>query len=228
MKRFKSTLLVLLLFFCCSLLSGCFEFIENINLKSNGSGSIKATLNLSKSSTKVASLLKLKSINGIQIPSKEKIQKETEDMVQILKKTNGISQVQYNLDFKNYIATVSCNFTSIKTLNAFTQALGTHFKSTMGNNNSYDYNAKTGVFTRSYKHSPSMSKAYEKIAEKDRKYFDEAYYTQIIRFDNTIKSQKHPSAKISNSSKSILLQLKAKDLANGKSSLGNTITLNVK
>jgi len=98
MIKLKSFSRLIILICCCSLLTSCFDFIEDINLNANGSGSIKATLNLSKSSTKVASLMKLKSVNGIQIPTKEKIKSETEDMIRILKNTPGISQVQYNLD----------------------------------------------------------------------------------------------------------------------------------
>lgn len=218
---------IILICSCC-LLTSCFDFIEDISLNANGSGSIKATLNLSKSSTKVASLMKLKSINGIQIPTKEKIKKETEDMIRILKNTAGISQVQYTLDFNNYIATVSCNFASVNALNNFSKALGTHFKSALGNNNSYAYNAKNGTFTRTYSHSPALSKEYARISETDRKYFNDAFYTQIIRFDKTVKSQQNASAKISGSAKAVLLKLKATDLATGKASLANTITLNNK
>ena len=228
MIKLKSFSRLIILICCCSLLTSCFDFIEDINLNANGSGSIKATLNLSKSSTKVASLMKLKSVNGIQIPTKEKIKSETEDMIRILKNTPGISQVQYNLDFNNYIATVSCNFASVNALNNFSKALGTHFKSALGNNNNYSYDAKTGTFTRTYTHSPTLSKEYARISETDRKYFNDAFYTQIIRFDKTIKSQKHESAKISSSAKAVLLKLKATDIASGKASLANTITLNNK
>lgn len=219
---------MLTLFCCCSLLTSCFDFIEDINLNTNGSGNIKATLNLSKSSTKVASLMKLKSVNGIQIPSKEKIKEETENMIRVLKNTPGISQVQYNLDFNNYIATVSCNFASVNALNAFSRALGTHFKTTLGNNNSYHYNTNTSTFTRSYTYPPSLNKQYTKLSETDRKYFNDAYYTQIIRFDRPVKSQQHTSAKVSASTKAVLLKLKATDIAAGKVSLANIITLNNK
>lgn len=228
MIKLKSFSLLFTLICCCGLLTSCFDFIEDINLNANGSGNIKATLNLSKSSTKVASLMKLKSVNGIQIPTKEKIKSETEDMIRILKNTAGISQVQYSLDFNNYIATVSCHFASVSALNNFSKALGTHFKSALGNNNSYTYNAHTGTFIRTYTHSPVLSKEYARISETDRKYFNDAYYTQIVRFDKTVKSQQHASAKISSSAKAVLLKLKATDLASGKASLANTITLNNK
>lgn len=226
MRKLKSISLLLSIICSSFLLTGCFDFIEDINMNSNGSGHIKATLNFSKSSTKVASLMKLKSINGITIPTKEKIKSEAEAMSRILKNTEGISQVQYSLDFNNYIATVSCSFETINALNNFSKAIGTYFKSALGNNNSYAFNTKTGVFTRSYTYSQSLNKEYVKISETDKKYFDDAYYTQIIRFDKKIKSQQHISAKISSTSKAVLLKLKATDLISGKASLANTITLN--
>ena len=222
----KSYLRLTLLLCSCLLLSSCFELLEDIKINSDGSGTIKTTLNLSKSSTKVAALMKLKNVNGIEIPTKEKIKAQTKEMADLLKTTPGISQVDYQLDFNNYIASVSCNFTSISALNTFSKALATHFKSTLGDNNNYNYNAKTGIFKRSYIHADTFSKSFAKVAEADRKYFDDAYYTQIIRFDKTIKSQQHPAAKISSSAKSSLLKLKITALANGKASLGNTITLN--
>src|SRR5690606_25281831 len=207
----KSYLRLFALLCSTLLLSSCFELLEDIKLNSDGSGTIKTTLNLSKSSTEVASLMKLKSINGIEIPSKQTIQSKAEEVALLLKATKGISQVQYQLDFNNYIATVSCHFTSMSALNSFSKTLATHFKSTLSANNSYDYNAKTGIFKRTYIHTDAFKKTYAKIAEADRKYFNDAYYTQIIRFDKTIKSQQHPTAKISSTKKSSLLQLKITD-----------------
>lgn len=228
MIRLKSLLLLIVTISCSFLLTGCFDFIEDINIKSDGSGTIKATLNLSKSSTKVASLMKLKSVQGMDIPSKEKIQSETETMIAILKKTEGISNVAYSLDFTKYIASVSCSFSSVKALNAFSKSIASHFKTSIEGSNSYAFNAKTGVFSRSFTAPSKLNKEYTKISETDKKYFDDAFYTQIIRFDKTIKSQGNKSAKISSSSKSVLLKLKATDLVTGKTTLQNTITLNNK
>src|SRR5690606_16589821 len=82
----------------CCLLTSCFDLLEQIDINSQGSGTIKATLNLSKSSTKVASLMKLKEFNGIAIPSETDIRREMAQIVSKLKTTQGISDVQYELD----------------------------------------------------------------------------------------------------------------------------------
>lgn len=226
MLKPQRVLQLFLLLFTCVLFSSCFDLIEEIDLKSDGSGKIKATLNLSKSKTKVASLMKLKSVNGITIPSQTTITDEANTIVKLLKATPGISQVQHSLDFTNFVATVSCNFESIEALNSFSQTLGKHFKSPLGNNNSYQYNKSTQVLTRSYKHSPNFNKEFAKMSENDRKLFADAFYTQITRFDKTVKSQNHKAGRISDTKKAVLLKLKATDIVNGNASIANTITLN--
>lgn len=224
MKLFHLPTRIVFLFSCCLLLTSCFEFIEDIQHKSDGSGTIKATLNLSKSSTKVASLMKLKNVNGIAIPSEATVRSEMENLIRILKQTKGISQVHYQLDFTHYIATVSCHYTSIDALNAFGSTLAAHFKSSI-DPKSYGYQATTGTFTRSDNYFSSFSKAYQQIAEHDRKYLDDASYTQIIRFDKPIKSQQNPATQIARSGQAVLIKLKVADLINGKASLSNTIKL---
>src|SRR5690606_1097466 len=98
MKKYMGVLLII----GCLTLSSCFDLVEQIDMNHQGAGTIKATLNLSKSRTKVASLLKMKQFNGIHIPSEATIKQEMEQVVRTLKSTAGISGVQYNLDFHNY------------------------------------------------------------------------------------------------------------------------------
>lgn len=224
--RLKTFLSFLCLLCSSLLLTSCFDFIEDVNLKRDGSGTIKATLNFSKSSTKIASLMKLGTVNGIEIPSKEKIENETAKMISILHETAGISDVKYKLDFNNYIANVSCSFSNIEALNAFSEALAAHFKTSIGEANNYSYSSKLGVFSRAFKAPDHINKKFSKLSEADKKYFDNAYYTQIIRFENTIKSQDNKTAKLSNSLKSTLLKVKFTDLVSKKATLENTITLN--
>ncbi|NGM90182.1 hypothetical protein G5B35_23070, partial [Parapusillimonas sp. SGNA-6] len=135
-KKIVQNLLVI-----CSvwMLTGCFDVVEEVDINSNGSGRIKATVNLSKSKTKVASLMKLDKVDGIKIPSKTEIQKEADAIVRLLKQTSGISDVQSSLDFDNYIATLSCSFNDVKALNAFSKILSAHFKVELSTYSSYSY-----------------------------------------------------------------------------------------
>ncbi|VTP97448.1 hypothetical protein [Sphingobacterium daejeonense] len=112
-------------------LSSCFDIVEEINMKSDGSGAIVGTLNMSKSRTKVSSLMKLDKIDGFKIPNQAEIRKQVTTLVQLLKNTKGISNVKYKLDFTNYIASISCDFQDVNALNAYTATLAKHFKSNL-------------------------------------------------------------------------------------------------
>lgn len=207
------------------LLSSCFDLVEQIDMTHQGTGSIKATLNLSKSRTKVASLLKMKQINGIKIPSETEIRSHVQQVVKQLKATKGISQVEYSLDFTNYIATLSCHFDNVEALNDFSKTISNTFKTPITSYNSYSFNKAQQTFKRQYKYSEDMGKEFAKISTQDQKLFSEAYYTNIIRFNKTIETQQHPDAKVSSNKQAVLLKVKATDLITGKAKLGNTITL---
>lgn len=224
-KFWKKYILLFCAVLSCMALSSCFDLVEQVDMKTDGSGAIKATLNMSKSRSKVASLMKLKSVNGINIPSEATIKKEMETAVKLLRNTTGISNVQYNLDFNNYIATISCDFQSINALNDFTKTLSKQFNSQITSYNSYEFNNNTQSFKRNYTYMPSIGKEFSKLSAEDRKIFDEAYYTNIVRFNSPVKSSSHQEAKIASNRKAVLLKVKATDLITGKANLSNQITL---
>lgn len=221
MKKYLGALLIL----GCLTLSSCFDFVEQIDMTHRGAGTIKATLNVSKSRTKVASLLKMKQFNGIEIPSETTIKKEMQQVVRTLKATPGISNVHYSLDFNNYIATLSCHFDNVQALNDFSKALSAQFKTQITSYNSYRYDATSQTFNRSYTYTPHLAKEFSKIPNDDKNLFADAYYTNIIRFDKNIQSQSHKNAKISANKQAVFLKVKALDLINGSTHLTNTITL---
>jgi hypothetical protein len=67
------------------ILSSCFEVIEEIAIKNDGTGDVVLTINLSQSKTKVASVMLLDSVQGYKVPSKQKIQQELNEAVAYLK-----------------------------------------------------------------------------------------------------------------------------------------------
>lgn len=221
----KRTLTILIGILCFLSLSSCFDVVEEIDLKANGSGRIQGTLNLSKSSTKVASLMKLDKIDGIKIPNQAEIRKEMNTIVGLLKNTKGISNVRHQLDFNNYIASISCDFANVEALNAYTQTLSNHFKAKINSYSSYSYNAQTKVLQRNYKHSPEAKKEFDKLRPENQKAFDNAFFTSIYRFENPVQSQKNSLAKVSSSGKAVMLRVSIPNLVNAKANLTNTIDL---
>ncbi len=222
LKRFYA---VICAFLMTLTLSSCFDFVEQIDLKSNGSGHIAATLNLSKSKTKVSSLMKMKSIKGIQIPSQADMEKEIRSAVQLLKQTKGISNVQYKTDFTNYIVNISCDFSQIESLNAFSDILANRFKTKISNSNRYYYHAQSNVFERKFVASADWKAKFNQLGSDNTTQFADAFYTQIVRFEKPVLSQANSLAKVAGNKKGVLLKLPFMDLVYGKSSLANKIIL---
>lgn len=221
-----SRLFVLLVLFISTFtLTSCFDIVEDVNLKSNGSGSIKATVNLSKSKTKVASLMKLDKVEGMKIPSQLEIQNEVNAVVRLLRQTPGISNVKHSLDFNNFIGTLSCDFTNVSALNSFTKTLSTHFKAKVSSYSSYSYDSKTKVFARSYTYSDEAKKGLTKLKPESQKSFSDAYFTSIYRFQDDVLKQDSKTGKIADNKKAVMMRVGVLDLVNGNVNLSNKISL---
>lgn len=221
----KEQLFIIVFFLLSFSFSACFDVVEEISMNSNGSGSIVGTLNMSKSKTKVSSLMKLDKIDGFSIPNQEKIRQELNHVVQLLKKTNGISNVDYKLDFTNYIASISCDFANIQALNSYTETLSKHFKTKLNNYSSYHYNTANKTFVRSYKHSIDAKNEFDKLNSQNKKSFSQAYYTTIYRFQKPVLKQDNNLGKVSSNGQAVMVKVPIPLLIDGQANLANTIVL---
>lgn len=226
LKKITSKIVPLLLLLSSSLFVSCFDFIEEITISENGSGSIKAILNVSQSKTQMATLLKLDQVAGNKIPSESQIRQKTQEVVQILENAKGISNVEYTLDFTNYIATLSCDFATMEDLNHFNATLAKHFKSTFSKNIAYSYDRQNQLVSKEFTYDPSYVKVLEKFNQNDIAALKKANYTQVLKFDKQVEGTTHPLAKISSNKKAVLLQVSVVDFIQGTTSLSNTINLN--
>lgn len=219
------TLKYFLLFPLFLSLTSCFQIIEEINLKNNGTGDMTLTCNFSKSKTKIASILLLDSINGHKVPNEQEIQKNIEKAIDFLKKTEGITDVKKSVDFKNYIVSIHFSFKDISNINNLTKKILEQQKITATNTSYYSFNKKTKTFSRNYKYVDTAKKQYDKLKTDDKTVFKTAVYTSIYRFENDIVSNSNALAKISKSKKATMLQSPVPDLINGKINISNTIQL---
>ena len=112
------------LFSCMLLFQSCFEIIEQVFIKNDGSGNFQLVINMSKSKTRLNSMMKMKTVNGHDVPSKEEITQKIADLEKTITITPGISNVKTRLDFNNYIVTLSCNFAKVGCLNAAVKNIG--------------------------------------------------------------------------------------------------------
>jgi hypothetical protein len=221
MKRYIVNLLLLLSLF---LFTGCFEIIEEISLNDNGSGNISMTANLSRSKTKISSIMLMDSINGYKVPKKETVQKHINKIVSELKQIKGVSNVKYNTDFNDYIFNISCDFTNVEVLNKVILHFTTKNKAnTVTKAKQFSYNKKTKTFVRTYKYN--IANEMKKINEKDKDVLQNASVTTIYRFQSSIISASNKKAHRSKNQKAIMLNVTVQDIINHQSDIKNTIKL---
>lgn len=212
----------LFLFSCLVSLTGCFEIVEQLFLKADGSGDFQLVLNLSKSKTRLNSIMKMKTINGHDVPSKEDIKYRMANIEKTVAKTPGISNVKTSLDFDNFIASISCNFKHVAGLNnAVKNIYLKENASKKAPDKFYEYNA--GVFERLNKYS--FKEDYKKLSNADKEIFATANYTAVFKFESTVSAAGNKETKIAPSKKAVMLKLNALDIIHEKRSIENKINL---
>jgi hypothetical protein len=205
------------------LFQSCFEVIEEVQMKDDGSGHFNFVINFSQSKTKINSILKMQKINGYTIPTKEEIRKEASKIEALAQNTAGISNVKTNIDLTNYIFAIDLDFQKISNLNtAFLK---------LKNSKKLDPSLSTDYFTFADKKFIRTQKVpiktlYEKLEKSDKEVFQTAKYTSVYKFDSTIKSFSNKNATQSKSKKAIKLNGSIINVINGNEKIENTITLN--
>lgn len=212
--------------FCIFLsLTSCFDIIDKISLKADGSGEYAVILNASKSKTRLQSISKMETINGKKVPKKSEIESKLNQASNIFKSVPGISNVKTSLDFDNFIIKLSCNFKEIENINSGLEQLKA--KNIIGKTvptQLYKQNVTEKTFIRnkigSYKND------YDKLSKADKEVFSDATYTSILQFENLIKSQTNNSYTVSPNKKAIKLNGNILDFILQKKQIQNTVSLN--
>lgn len=206
------------------LFSSCFEIVEEVSFNKDGSGHVNLTFNLSKSKTRINSMMLLDTVNGYKVPSKDEIKKEINKAIAKIKQTKGISNVKNTSNFNEYIFTISCDFTDVDALNTvianFSSAKDA---AAIKKHKHFKFNKSTNTFTRS--HHFNINREFNKTKAKDREVFKTATFTSIYRFENPIISSQNKNAKISGSKKAIMFRANAQDIIKGNKSIKNQITV---
>ncbi len=219
-KNYSKILFFLPLF----LFAGCFEVIEEVTLNKDGSGNVSLTINLSKSKTKINSIMLLDSVNDYKVPAKPEIEKHFTDITNAIKNIKGITNVKNTINFKEYIFNISCDFASVDALNAVISNFSTKEDSKkISINKHFQYDKVKNLFTRSYHYD--LTKEFNKTNMDDRKIFKTATYTTIYRFETPIIGANNKTAKIAGNKKAIMLRVSAQDIISNKNTIKNKIQL---
>ena len=223
MKYLQIFALLFILFFQ----TACFEILEEIDLKTqekNPSGKYQLSLNLSQSKNKLLTLMALDSINGLQIPKKEKISTELNRLQNTLAQQQGISNVQIQSDFEQFVFSLRFDFANLASME---KAVLTTIRTF---NPKPDWNPPTENLllqgkTLRRKGDYNFGKNLEKINPENRQYLQQAQYTSILRLQNLVSKTNKPDLKISKSGKSIFLKYNLWQIISAEKDIGFEILL---
>ena len=219
----KKIFLVLFIFISM-LFQSCFEIIEQVQLKNDGTGNFQLTLNLSKSKTKLNSIMKLETINGHPVPTQQSISKKIKEIENIVKNTQGITNVNTTINFENYITVLSCNFINIAQLNKAIKNVKVNEKATgAALDDNYAYDTKTKIFQR--KNNVPLKEKYSSMSKADKEIFSNAGFTTIYKFESTVVGTTNKDAKLSASKKAVMVHQQALDIITQKKSIENNINI---
>lgn len=218
----KNVIRLFLLCFPLMLLTSCFDIVDKASVKADGTGEYTIIVNASKSKTRLASISKMETINGKKVPKKSEIENKISEAARIFKATPGISNVKTTMDFDNYIIKLSCNFKKIENINAGLEQLKS--KNILGKmipTQIYGQSLEKKSFTRNKVNT--FKTDYDKMSKADKEVFNNAKYTSVLQFENTIKSQSNSSYQLSPNKKAVKLEADVLDLILQKKQMQNII-----
>ncbi|HEV7230403.1 MAG TPA: hypothetical protein VGO45_03680 [Bacteroidia bacterium] len=216
---FRIPFLLLLL---AILFSGCFDLVEEVTWKKDGSGTYHFEANLSQSKTKLDAILGIDSLHGFRIPGKSEIIREFEKAHEVLNNTPGISRVTDKRDFDNYIFYLEFDFRTVNDLN---KALASIRKL---------FDPKTKTTPDAYR---TQGMTFERLPDFDAKKemarhpghdlsaLHAASLTCIYRFDQPISHFSNADARISQNGKALMLKLPVSSVLDGTKTISNIISL---
>ncbi len=218
----KNILKILIVTLPLLILTSCFDILDKVNVKADGSGEYTLILNASKSKTRLASISKMETINGRKVPKRPEIEAKVNEAAKIFKSTPGISNVKTSMDFDNYIIKLSCNFSKIENINAGLEQLkARNIIGKMIPTQIYNQNLAKKIFVRNKVNT--FKSDYDKMSKADREIFNDARYISVLQFENAVKSQSNTAYSLSPNRKAVKMEANITDLILQKKPLQNTI-----
>lgn len=207
------------------LLTSCFEVIEDVTIKKDGSGNMLLTLNFSQSRTKLAAIMMMDSIQGHKVPDRTEITEQLQQVADWLRTVKGISNISQSTDFNDYVATIRFSFRQVSDINNITSKILEQYKVKTKLSATYAYDQQNVKFTRHYNYSNEVKEQFDKLKERDKDILRAANYISIFRFEDAIESFSNQGAKLSRNQHALMQRFPLSDLVSGKADISNQIQL---
>lgn len=209
----KTILLTILTVF---IVSGCFNIVEEINMKADGSGELVLTLDMSQSVNNVRSYLEAGVLEGEKLPSKSQMQYFLSDLENELASMPGLSEVDIQSNWSSFVFRFRCRFRKVEDLDNALFALA---KKSSNNERQWDakpnYRFQNGIFRRLFEYHPKPE-VFQKLPASRKVLLEQAKYTAIYRFEKAIHQCSNRNFQLSPSGKAIMLQTTPADIVKGK------------
>lgn len=207
------------------LLGGCFEIVEEVNVNAAGGGRFSYTVNMSRSKISLDAIMKRDSSDGYRVPKRADIERDLVKARAVLAKQPGITNVALTSDWYSYIYVLSCDFATVEQLDVALANLSAAFtrdkKRLPEAHDNFNYTGSS--FARASHYDAKVTAP--KLTLTDRNILKQANYTSIYRFAKPVARCSNPGAQLSKDGRAVLLKHNLLDLAEGRKTLANTITL---
>jgi len=205
--------------------TSCIEIIDDLSINKDGSGTFKYTVNLSSSKVKLNSYLALDSLDGKRVPSLDEIKGYVDDVVSSLKTQEGISNLEMESNYSDFIFKLSLDFSSVDDLQAAIKAVAQENSKKRYleelNHNWLDYSGSS--LSRSI---PKMNiERAQRLSDEETKLLKEGTYTSITRFEKEVDSSDNSQAILAKNKKAVMVRTDAYSLSQKNQLLDNVIYL---
>lgn len=206
-------------------LGSCVEIIDDLTVKSDGSGTFKYTVNLSSSKVKINSLLALDSLDGKKVPSIAEIQEKIQYYKAKLEKKEGLSNVKADANFTDFILKVQIDFDNIQSLQKAIKEIVIEENKEL-ETKELDHNWLTWDGTKLTRSIPPLpEKASQRIKKEDAEALQKGNYISITRFDRPVEKFENPQAQLSANKLAVMVKTNPYSLSQNTELLENTIYL---
>lgn len=223
----KNIIQVVFLFISLLSFTSCFDVVEEVKMKKNGTGELRLTIDLSQSKSNLAGYMNAGEINGVEIPTEEELKKELKKLKKKLSKIDGISKVKTEHDFSNFVFEVQADFKDVNTLNKAINASIKAFNQTPFPLPKFKhFSSSTNQFSRLFKYTDERftKEEYDGFSGIVQYLMESAKLVSIYRFEQPIKEVSNKDANLSPSKKAVKLEGNIAQFVTGEVSLENHIS----
>lgn len=213
---------VLFFSFLAVFFTSCFEIVEEVKMKTDGSGKMIVTLNMSESKEDLKGYMDSGEIGEMTLPDQKELTSYLSKIENTIESVNGMSNAIAKADFNEFIFTFAADFTNVKAMNLSVNKLTKELSRGMiAIDNKYEYT--NGRFKRSF--GTMLSEAdYEKLPMMQRFVLESARMVSIYTFSKSVKKMSNETAELSDGNKVVKFKSTLGDIAKGTKSVQNTIS----